>query len=149
MKTGKRGQVATELVTTYGFMILAITIIIAGLAYFGVLDVTRLLPKKCTLPAGLACIDQEAYPSNISLALLNSLGYDIYVLNISLTQCDLLNPGLLESNKMQVYHLDCYDLIEGRYKTNIELSFRRKDTNLAQRWVGELITRIPSNGTYY
>ena len=145
----KKAQVASEFLSTYGFMVLAVGIIIAGLAYFGVLDLTRLLPKKCTLPAGIACIDERASPENISLVLMNSLGYDIYIEDIQLSQCDLLNPGILESNKMFVYQLNCHDLVEGRYKSNIDLSFRRKDTNLTQRWVGELITRVPSNNSYY
>jgi len=145
----KKGQKASELVGTYGFMILAITIIVAGLAYFGVVDVTKLLPKKCTLPAGIACIDQKATPNNVSLVLLNGMGYDIYVMDLNLTKCNLSNPHLLEANKMSLYQLECVNLNEGRYKTLIYFTFRRKDTNLTQTWIGELITRIPSNNTYY
>jgi hypothetical protein len=145
----RKGQAATEVVGTYGFMILALTIIIAGLAYFGVLDVTKLLPKKCLFPAGIACIDQKATPDSVSLVLMNGMGYDIYVTGMNLTKCSLTNPHMLEANKMFTYNLACTDLGEGRYKSVIHLTFQRKDTNLSQTRTGELITRIPSNGTYY
>jgi hypothetical protein len=145
----KKAQVATEFVSTYGFMILSVSLIIFGLAYFGVLDITKLLPKKCILPPGIACIDQSATPQDISLVLLNGMGYDINVLDLSLTRCVLLNPGLLEANKMYVFNMNCSGLIEGKYKSRINLTFTRTDTGLTQQWVGELVTRIPSNGTYY
>jgi hypothetical protein len=145
----KKAQAATELVGTYAFMILSISIIVFGLAYFGVLDITKLLPIRCYFPAGIACMDQKATTDSISLVLLNSMAYDINVTEINLTQCSLLNPHVLESNKMSTYHMTCAGLGEGRYKSDIHFTFSRTDTKLQQTWIGELITRIPSKGPYY
>ncbi|MEK6904168.1 MAG: hypothetical protein AABW87_01095 [Nanoarchaeota archaeon] len=53
----KRGQAALEFLMTYGWAILIVLIAIGALAYFGVLNPERLLPRSCTLAAGLHCAD--------------------------------------------------------------------------------------------
>lgn len=53
----KRGQAALEFLMTYGWAILIVLIAIGALAYFGVLNPQRLLPKSCTLAPGLSCDD--------------------------------------------------------------------------------------------
>ena len=53
----KRGQAALEFLMTYGWAILIVLIAIGALAYFGVLNPARLLPKSCTIVPGLSCDD--------------------------------------------------------------------------------------------
>jgi hypothetical protein len=43
----KKGQEAMEFLMTYGWAILVVIAAIAALAYFGVLDPSRLLPDDC------------------------------------------------------------------------------------------------------
>ncbi|HLD12893.1 MAG TPA: hypothetical protein VJB87_04855 [Candidatus Nanoarchaeia archaeon] len=53
----KRGQAALEFLMTYGWAILIVLIAIGALAYFGVLNPQRLLPKSCTVVPGISCDD--------------------------------------------------------------------------------------------
>jgi hypothetical protein len=145
----RNAQAGTEFLITYGFMILSVSIVVFGLFYFGIFDITMFLPKKCTLPPGITCIDHKAEHSNITIVLLNNMGNDITVLNMSATNCRLINPGEMKADRMSSFFMNCSNLGQGRYKSAIHITFRRKDTSLIQNWIGELITRVPSNGTYY
>ena len=59
MKTIK-SQAALEFIMTYGWAILVVLVAIGALSYFGVLNPGRFLPSRCTLPAGIGCLDFEA-----------------------------------------------------------------------------------------
>ena len=45
----KRGQITMEALLLYGAAILVVLLAIAALTYFGVLDLGRLLPEKCSM----------------------------------------------------------------------------------------------------
>jgi uncharacterized protein (UPF0333 family) len=49
MKYNKKGQAAMEFLTTYGWAFLVIILAVAGLAYFGVFDIGRVLPDGCSI----------------------------------------------------------------------------------------------------
>lgn len=52
-----RAQAAMEFLLTYGWAILVVLVVIAALAYFGVLDPTKLLPSKCYFGGGIGNCD--------------------------------------------------------------------------------------------
>jgi len=72
----KRSQAALEFLATYGWAFLIILIMIAGLAYFGVLDPTRFLPDKCLFGNGIgACRDYAVLSNgNMIFTIFNNLG---------------------------------------------------------------------------
>lgn len=75
----KKSQAALEFLMTYGWAILAALAAIAGLAYFGVLSPDMLLPQKCVLPPGIACLDYKVEPFQVVLVLQNALGETITI----------------------------------------------------------------------
>ena len=83
----KRSQAALEFIMTYGWAILVVLVAIGALAYFGVLSPDKFLPAKCTLQAGLACIDHKATATSLRIIFKNSLGYDVTVTDIKAQQC--------------------------------------------------------------
>jgi len=83
-KAYKKSQAALEFLMTYGWAILVVLVAVGALAYFGVLSPDKFLPAKCTLSAGIACVDHRVQGTAgaggvglITVSLTNSLGYDI------------------------------------------------------------------------
>ncbi|MDP6139346.1 MAG: hypothetical protein QGI89_04610 [Candidatus Woesearchaeota archaeon] len=62
----KKSQAAMEFLMTYGWAILVVLVAIGALAYFGVMSPDKFLPAKCTLPAGVACVDLGLNVTNIT-----------------------------------------------------------------------------------
>lgn len=87
----KKAQAAMEFLMTYGWAILVVLAAIGALAYFGVLSPDKILPERCTGPAGLDCLEKASVVStgtganadNITFALKNNLGYAINVTSVN------------------------------------------------------------------
>lgn len=71
-----------EFLMTYGWAILVVLVVVGALAYFGVLDPTKLLPDKCNFPAGFYCTDHRAESGKIQFLLQNGLGKDVVIYSI-------------------------------------------------------------------
>lgn len=82
----KKSQAAFEFLTTYGWAFIVIGIVIAALAYFGVLRPSKILPDRCNFNVGFSC---EAYKigsdGTLNLRLKNSLGELTTVTGITLS----------------------------------------------------------------
>lgn len=76
----KRAQAAMEFLMTYGWAILVVLLAIGALAYFGVLDPSRLLPESTTFPAPISNVDNaliDLTDDSIEVALINNKGVAI------------------------------------------------------------------------
>jgi uncharacterized protein (UPF0333 family) len=56
----KKGQAALEFLTTYGWAFMVILVMIGALAYFGVLNPSKLVPDQCIASSGFTCTDAAA-----------------------------------------------------------------------------------------
>jgi parallel beta-helix repeat protein len=79
----KKAQVAVEFLTTYGWVIVGVIILIAVLLYYGLFDPLRFVSRQCNFEPGLPCTAYKL-ESNLSsggatfiVQLSNNLGYDI------------------------------------------------------------------------
>ena len=103
-----KSQAAMEFLLTYGWAILIVLVVIAALAYFGILSPSKLLPDKCFFQVGVSCVDfsaSEGYPLgdtmvqtpdgsdfkiySLNFDLINNLGNDVYVTSINVTGKDI------------------------------------------------------------
>ena len=74
----RKAQAAMEFLMTYGWAILVVLAAIGALAYFGVLSPDKILPERCTGPAGLDCLEKASMATtSTSFVLKNNLGFDI------------------------------------------------------------------------
>ncbi|MFH1591726.1 MAG: hypothetical protein ABIC95_07435 [archaeon] len=97
----KKGQAAMEFLMTYGWAILVVLAAIGALAYFGILSPEKVLPERCTGPAGLDCVEKASVDSgakSISFALKNNLGIDINITTVAKgttddTDCDVISAA--------------------------------------------------------
>ncbi|MBI4452521.1 hypothetical protein HY637_03765 [Candidatus Woesearchaeota archaeon] len=104
-----KSQAALEFIMTYGWAILVVLVAIGALAYFGVLSPDKFLPSKCTMQAGIACLDNKATATSLDVFFRNSLGYDITVTAVKAQQCTAqtgLSDGVSNSGTKQ-YTLTC------------------------------------------
>ena len=76
----KRAQAAMEFLMTYGWAILVVLLAIGALAYFGVLDPSKLLPEQTTFPAPMSNVDRaliDSAENSMETAFINNLGVAI------------------------------------------------------------------------
>ena len=99
----RKGQAAMEFLMTYGWALLVVLIVIAALAFFGLLNPSRYLPEKCTLGPGLTCVDFSARTNDsdeskfegdvdiskdtVTILLNNGIGTTMYNVVLSLDSC--------------------------------------------------------------
>ncbi len=91
----KRAQAAMEFLMTYGWAILVVLIVIAALAYLGVLNPQALVPEKCTITP-LNCLGATTTSDgNIVFTITNSLGGNIRIKAINFTTAsgEIFNSG--------------------------------------------------------
>jgi hypothetical protein len=97
----KKAQVAVEFLTTYGWVIVGVIILIAVLLYYGMFDPLRFVSRQCNFEPGLPCTTYklESSPATggavFMVQLSNNLGYDISLPNgsILLTVENVGKPG--------------------------------------------------------
>jgi len=91
MLTMRKGQAAVEYLTTYGWAILALVIVIAVLFSSGVLTPNIALSEECqfgtSVPCSFAVFDQGG-ATHISLRFFNGFSYKIKVLGFDLKTAD-------------------------------------------------------------
>lgn len=76
--TSRKSQAAIEFIMTYGWAILAATLALAALGYFGIANPQQSLPEKCQF-SSFVCIDAAMYrPNRTQIILSNSLGQIAY-----------------------------------------------------------------------
>lgn len=156
----RKSQAALEFLMTYGWAILVVLVAVGALAYFGVLSPDKFLPAKCTLSAGIGCIDHRvqgtAGPAGVGLitvSLINSLGYDINTIQVgaggcgnSVANCDggAGNcPTILANGAQQTYKIDCSAALTGsKYNAQLNVSYVNTNTNIAHNNQGQITTRI-------
>ena len=141
----KKSQAALEFIMTYGWAILVVLVAIGALAYFGVLSPDKFLPSKCTLSAGLACIDHKATANDLRIIAKNSLGYDITVTRVTAQQCtentvsaSVANGGNLDRT------LTCTNSGSSKYNGQVNITFTTPSDygSLSHTNQGQVTTKI-------
>ena len=79
----KKSQAALEFLTTYAWAFLVILIMIGALAYFGILNPSKILPDRCTFGSEIRCVDYRigfgttGADGTLNLRLKNNVGEPI------------------------------------------------------------------------
>src|SRR3989344_4974456 len=86
----KKAQAALEFLTTYGWAFLVILIMIGTLAYFGILNPSKVLPSRCNFGTEFQCIDYQiayvgATTGTFKIRLKNNVGVPIDVSALALS----------------------------------------------------------------
>lgn len=98
----KKAQAAIEFLTTYGWALLVIAIVLVALGWLGVFTPQNIIQEHCQFPVGtLDCNDVLLYPVNEQhqslragiFGITNNFGRDIYVCGTIISQ-EPPNPNL-------------------------------------------------------
>ncbi|HLC61035.1 MAG TPA: hypothetical protein VJJ52_06425 [Candidatus Nanoarchaeia archaeon] len=103
MDMSRKSQAALEFLTTYGWAFLVILIMIGTLAYFGILNPSKVLPSRCNFGAEFQCQDYQisASANTFKLRLKNGVGEPVSISAVTLGSegstaysCTLTSPTL-------------------------------------------------------
>jgi|TARA_Y100000310_G_scaffold335670_1_gene418278 hypothetical protein len=83
----KKSQAALEFLTTYGWAFLVILIMISALAYFGILNPSKILPDRCNFGAEFECRDFQISRTSdsIKIRLKNNAGGAITITSMTVS----------------------------------------------------------------
>ena len=138
----RKGQAALEFIMTYGWAILVVLVAIGALAYFGVLSPDKFLPSKCTLQSGIACLDNKATATSLSIVVKNSLGYDVTIDAVKAQQCTAqANLGTLSNSGQATYTLVCVNA-GSKYNGQVNVTYTNTDTAVQHTNQGQVTTKI-------
>ena len=122
----RKGQAALEFLTTYGWAFLVVLVMIGALAYFGVINPSRLLPDKCIFGTGIGCQDFVAYSGTnegFRAELVNGFGYTITIVDVDI-DCSGVASGVCPD--------DCDAVGDGNHACN--LGYEKGTTNAKSSW---------------
>lgn len=83
----KSGQAMSEFLITYGWAVIVILVLIgglSGLAQVGLIRSDHIVPERCILDVGVSCNDFNVNEDRAAISLINGLGKNIKVENISI-----------------------------------------------------------------
>ncbi len=151
----KKGQAAMEFLMTYGWAILVVLVAIGALAYFGVLDPGRFLPRECTLFPGLDCsefkVTDDASP-HATLIIRNGMGEDLSSVTLTLVGDDkggctsVSHTGAplttFSDGDQQTFNFDCTGVVPSgsRFKSDITVAYTSGGLEHSQS--GQIVTEI-------
>jgi hypothetical protein len=82
----KKSQAALEFLTTYAWAFLVILIMVSALAYFGVLNPSKLLPDRCNFGSEVSCdknrMKVDKSDTGPTMALTNNFGTAVKIVGI-------------------------------------------------------------------
>ena len=139
----KKSQAAMEFLMTYGWAILVVLVAIGALAYFGVLSPERFLPAKCTLPAGVACVDFNVGAANVDVVLRNGIGFDLTGVVVSVSGCTDSPSASMSNGAQSTFTATVCGLTSGsKFSGDVNVSYTNADTLLAHKVQGSMTGRV-------
>ena len=140
-------QAAMEFIMTYGGAIIIVLVAVAALAYFGVLSPDIFLPKKCTLPTGISCLDYQVSNLRVVLVLQNNFDETITINKIdvgrSSTPCSDTTSTELKKNEKAIFPiLGCSNGgIGARFRGEVNITYT-KENLLTHKMSGSILAKI-------
>ncbi|MCC7574234.1 hypothetical protein KO361_01450 [Candidatus Woesearchaeota archaeon] len=150
-KKKKKGQAALEFLMTYGWAFLVILIVIGAFVYFDVLNPAKLIPPRCSFPAGFTCDEFAVKDDGVEFTIVNRLGYTIDGFNAVLI--DLNNPDaeisctsdpdtgnrVIDGGRITFTCDENFEYVSGeRFQSDIIVKYTRAGGNIEQQSRGSL-----------
>jgi hypothetical protein len=133
MRKNKKSQAAMEFLMTYGWALLVVLIVIAALAYFGLLNPSRFLPDRVELGTGLEVKTASVDENSIIMIIQNNMGKPLFNLQINATECNgsrgvLSDPIHLPDGKTERIMINCGDTspVGSKFNSNLRVNYSTK-----------------------
>jgi len=133
-KNSKSAQAAMEFLMTYGWALLVVLIVMASLAFFGLLNPGRFLPERCEMGVGLPCLtftaetdgDKEfEIDDRVIIVISNGVGGPISDFHIYIEKCfeQSLPISLSAGESGKIITTNCSMNKEGRFSSRISIDY--------------------------
>jgi len=149
----RKGQAALEFLTTYGWAFIVILVMIGALAYFGVLNPSKVLPNKCIVEAGFSCKEYQILNNQVDIILANGKGSGFTIKRVNATSdagdisgtctpaVDIVVPVDSE------FTISCdgaafTDSVGEKIKVNFEIDYIMAKGTYTQTFRGEVYTEV-------
>jgi hypothetical protein len=146
-----KGQAALEFLMTYGWALLLLTVLVAGLAYI-IPHPRSLAANKCVFGPSIPCLGAQFTSENLTVALRNGLGQSIYEVEANVTMpnditCDVTPATVRADEKLT---LTCNNTIWGGVnginetddiRIRIDLKYKKVKNGYEQLIVGEIYAK--------
>ena len=152
----KKAQQAMEFLITYGWALLIVLIVIAALAYFGVLNPERLLPQSCILMPGLSCTDFKVNAEGIAITVLNGYGKNFQTFGIAVQNdggdCDdvalvpIEGGNDLKDGETKTYVAECA-VTDTRFKADLVINYLISG-ELAHSKIGSIAAMVEGEAVF-
>lgn len=143
-----KSQAAIDFIMTYGWAIMMVLVAIGALAYFGVLDLDKIVGEKCVLPPGITCLDHlaSANPNDMAFALTlkNNLGYDIKDVSVIVSTCTgVSSQAILRNGQINTFTPSGCPLISTqRFYSTFNVTFTNIESGVQHTLQGTIITKV-------
>ncbi len=81
----KKSQAALEFLSTYGWAILVLLVVLVALGYFGVLDPGKLMGSRCIFSSEFSCLSHNMHNNGVEFIIKNNVGELIKVTALNIT----------------------------------------------------------------
>ena len=154
----KRSQAALEFLTTYGWAILVVLVMIGALAYFGVLNPSKFAQERCAGGSIFSC-SASANTTKITLELTNQLPekitvsttaseWDVQLANgtsITVSSVTVSGGGVIQPSAHKTFGINLNSALGNsgdKVKIEIQVPYTRGESSLTQKATVEVITTL-------
>ncbi len=142
-KTKSRGQAALEFMMTYGWAMLLLTALVAGLVYVMPHPKT-VIANKCLFGSSIPCLGSQLSENNLTIVLRNGLGQSIYNVSANMTMpldeaCTVSNTTIRAEERLVITCNDNNMTDDSRIR--VELRYKKTRDGYDQIIIGELYAK--------
>ena len=140
----RKAQAAMEFLMTYGWAILVVLVAIAALAYFGVLNPGRFLPRSCTIGQGVSCEDFKVTATNTTIVIRNGMGSALSsaTLTVGGVACEPASVSIADGATQTFSCAINAGATGTKYKGEIALTYTQEGSTLSHTLSGSLTTTV-------
>jgi hypothetical protein len=158
MRKNTKSQAAMEFLMTYGWALLVVLIVIAALAYFGLLNPSRFLPDRVDLSPGLEVRTASVDENSIIMIIQNNMGKPLFNLQINATECNgsrgvLSDPIHLPDGKTERIIINCGDTspVGSKFNSNLRVNYstRTLSNTLTHSRTGKIVVTVNTGETSF
>jgi len=140
----RKAQAAMEFLMTYGWAILVVLVAIAALAYFGVLNPGKLLPRICTIGNGVSCEAFKVTATNTTVVVRNGMGLALnsVTLTVGGVACEPASVSIADGATQTFSCAISAGNPGTRYRGEIAFTYTQEGTTLSNTLRGSLTTTV-------
>jgi hypothetical protein len=150
IKSKRRGQVALEFIMTYGWALLLVTTLVAGLAYI-MPHPKSLAANTCVFGSAIPCLGAQLNSSELTIVLRNGLGQSIYEIRANETMpsiipksCDVSNVTARAEERIVIICNNSGDNgmnLTDDTRIRVELTYKKVKDGYDQSIIGEIYAK--------